>query len=90
MLLEIKAEAEADLSRIYAFNVQRSFAWAHKVEQRLLARLRMLPQKPNVGRRFSDAGVYRVSVTDIQYVIDYEMFEDRVVVLRIQSTREIR
>ena len=90
MLLEIKAEAEADLSRIYVFNEQRSLAWADKVEQRLLERLRMLAQKPNIGRHFSDASVYRVSVTDIQYVIDYEMLEDRVVVLRIQSTREIR
>jgi|GEM_PF-5181625 len=29
-----------------------------------------------------------LSVTDIQYVIDYQPFDDRVSIVRIRSTRE--
>ncbi len=90
MRLVIKAEAEDDLARIHEFNLERSESWADKVEQRLLDRAEALLGAPWVGRAISKAGLRRLSVTDIQYVIDYRVLDDAVEVARFQSTREIR
>jgi plasmid stabilization system protein ParE len=43
-----------------------------------------------VGRPLPEANVFRLSVPDIQYVIDYELAEDLVLIVRIRHTREIR
>jgi plasmid stabilization system protein ParE len=88
--LEFKSEAEDDLVRIFEFNIQRSERWAHWVEDRLLDRCEALLNTPRLGRRREHEVERRLSVTDIQYVIDYELAEDLVVIVRIRSTREIR
>jgi plasmid stabilization system protein ParE len=88
--LEIKAEAREDLSRIYAFNIQRSEQWAVRVESRLLERSEALLSSPNVGRPGKDPEVRQLSVPDIQYVIDYRTASDMIEILRFRSTREIR
>ena len=90
MRLEFKSEAEEDLVRIYQFNVQRSERWALRVESRLLVRCEALLRVPRLGRPLPEADAFQLSVTDIQYVIDYELAEDLVVIVRIRSTREIR
>ncbi len=90
MRLEFKSEAEEDLARIFDFNIQRSEGWAHRVEDRLLDRCDALLGTPHLGRPYQDAEVRRLSVTDIQYVIDYELADDLVVIMRIRHTREIR
>ena len=90
MRLEFKTEAEDDLVRIFEFNMQRSEAWAHRVESRLLDRCVELLRTPRLGRALKEANTFRVSVTDIQYVIDYQLAEDLVLIVRILSTREIR
>ena len=90
MRLQFKSEAEDDLARILEFNIQRSEAWALRVENRLLARCEALLRTPRLGRALPEASAFRLSVTDIQYVIDYELAEDLVLIARILSTREIR
>ena len=90
MRLEFKSEAEEDLARIFEFNSQRSERLAHRVEDRILNRCEALPRTPYVGRPHQDPGVRRLSVPDIQYVIDYELADDLVVIMRIRHTREIR
>lgn len=90
MFVELKAEAEQDLARIYAFNEERSQPWADKVDIGPLAGAERLLRTPNIGRAFTDTGVRRLSLPDIQYVIDYEVLADRISVLRFLSTREIR
>lgn len=90
MRLEFKSEAEDDLARIFEFNIQRSERWAHRVEDRLLDRCEALLVTPHLGHQGERVGVRCLSVTDIQYVIDYELAEDLVLIVRIRSTREIR
>ena len=90
MKLELSPAAEADLDRIFLFNLQRSLDWATKVEQRILERAKTLLATPRTGRATKEPGVRRLSVPDIQYVIDYRIAKDRIRILRIYSTREIR
>ena len=89
MGLEFKAEAEDDLARIFQFNMQRSEAWALRVESRLLDRCEALLSTPHLGRALPETNAFRLSVTDIQYVIDYELADNLVVIMRIRHTREI-
>jgi plasmid stabilization system protein ParE len=85
-----RKEALDDLDRIFEFNAERSQALATKVERRLTERAQALTIAPHLGRPLADSGAFRLSVTDIQYVIDYELAEDWVRIARIRSTREIR
>jgi plasmid stabilization system protein ParE len=88
--LEFKSEAEEDLARIFEFNIGRSERWAQRVEDRLLDRCEALLDTPHLGRRAEGADMRRLSATDIQYVIDYELADDLVVIMRIRHSREIR
>ena len=90
MRLGWRKDALDDLDRIFEFNAERSEALAMKVERRLTARAQALTIAPHLGRALQEAGAFRLSVTDIQYVIDYELAEDLVLIARIRSTREIR
>jgi plasmid stabilization system protein ParE len=88
--VELSAKAEEDLARIFDFNLERSVDWAQRVNQRLLERSRALAAAPLLGRPHRPAGVRQVSVTDIQYVIDYRPAATVIEILRFRSTREIR
>ncbi len=90
MRLGWREEALDDLDRIFEFNAERSEALAMKVERRLTGRAQALTKAPRLGRALQEAGTFRLSVTDIQYMIDYELAEDLVLIVRIRSTREIR
>lgn len=89
MRVVIGEAAEQDLGRIFDFNLTRSVAWADKVERRLLDRANALAANSRSGRPTTKPGVRRLSVTDIQYVIDYRIFDDAIEILRFQSTREV-
>lgn len=90
MELEWSESARADLARIFEFNLQKSFAWAVRVDARLIERAYTLTRMPRLGRPHGEAGLFRLSVTDIQYIIDYEVAGDRIGILQILSTREVR
>ena len=90
MWLEFKSEAEDDLARIFEFNVERSVHWAERVERRLINRCEALLLAPLMGRRIAGEGLRQLSVPDIQYVIDYQPLPDRITIIRIRSSREIR
>lgn len=89
MRLEIRATARADLARIYAFNAQRSLDWAERVEERLFQRAEALTMFPRIGRPTPEPGVRRLSIPDIQYVMDYRVSGNCLRILHIYSTREI-
>jgi plasmid stabilization system protein ParE len=89
VLLELSPAAEADLERMFDFNVERSLAWAEKVERRIWERANSLLETPLIGRRTNRPGVRGLSMPDIQYVLDYRADADRIRMLRIYSTREI-
>ena len=89
MQLELSPAAEADLQRIFEFNLQLSSAWAEKVEDRIWARAHSLLQTASIGRTTDRPGVRRLSMPDIQYVLDYRIDADRIRMLRIYSTREM-
>jgi plasmid stabilization system protein ParE len=88
--LSFAARARGDLARLWTFNVERSEHWALKVQRRLEERAEQLLVAPYAGRTITRAGVRRVSLPDIQYVIDYRLTGELVEIIRIQSTREIR
>jgi plasmid stabilization system protein ParE len=88
--VELRVEAEEDLARIYEFNMGRSARWADQVEQRLLERAGALTTAPRAGRAMSKAGIRRLSVPDIHYVIDYRLTDTLIEILRFQHSREIR
>jgi plasmid stabilization system protein ParE len=88
--LVLAERAREDLARIWDFNVKRSERWAEKVQQRLIERALGLIAAPRSGRRITKEGVRRLSVPDIQYVIDYRHDSEVIQIMRIQSTREIR
>lgn len=90
MPLEITPEANADLDRIFEFNAGWDLRWAEKVESRILERARSLSITPRIGRPTAEPDVRCLSLPDIQYVIYYEPVEDRIRILRIYSTKEIR
>lgn len=90
MRLKWRSEALADLQRIFSFNAGKSESFAIRVERRLLEKAQALATTPRLGRLTDRAGIMRLSVTDIQYVIDYRPFDDRVSIVRIRHTREIR
>lgn len=90
MRLVLTPVAENDLARIYDFNIQRTLRWAERVERRLGERMEALLRTPNTGRPLQERGVRRLSITDIQYVIDYEFDDEVLLILRIRHSREIR
>jgi plasmid stabilization system protein ParE len=82
--------AQADLHRIFTFNLERSVDWALRVDARLCYRGEWLGQFPFAGRRLSGTELRLLSVTDIQYVITYRVDGHGVTILRIHATRENR
>jgi plasmid stabilization system protein ParE len=81
--------ARISLARIRDFNLERSEQWAARVETRLRERAESLAQTAFSGRRIA-FGIRALSVPDIQYVLQYRVDADRVLILRVVSTREIR
>jgi len=82
-------DALDDLERIFDFNTLRSetlddasSGGSWNVPQDLCA-------NPRLGRPTRRRNRFRLSITDIRYVIDYEADAGVIRILRIQSTREI-
>lgn len=50
MRIEIKEEAREHLASIFAFNLNRSFGWAERVEACLFERCEALLRTPQIGR----------------------------------------
>jgi plasmid stabilization system protein ParE len=88
--LAIAKRAREDLARIWDFNLQRSDRWAEKVQRRLMERAMGLLVAPRSGRQITKAGIRRLSVPDIQYVIDYRQDSEVLQIMRIRHSREIR
>jgi plasmid stabilization system protein ParE len=88
--LGLSERARDDLARIWDFNLHLSERWAEKVQLRLIEVAMGLLVAPRRGRQITKAGIRRLSVPDIQYVIDYQPFDDLITVVRIRSTREVR
>lgn len=82
--------AQADLWRIFIFNLERSANWALRVDGRLVDRAHWLGEFPYGGRPIAGTELRRLSVTDIQYVITYRIDGDGVTILRNPATREHR
>jgi plasmid stabilization system protein ParE len=82
--------AQADLRRIFFFNLERSVEWALRVDDRLHERGEWLGQFPDGGRPTRGSELRLLSVTDIQYVFTYRNDGHRVIILRIHATRENR
>lgn len=82
--------ARGDQQHIWLFLAERAVAYADKVEARLEERADSIARLPLLGRIIPGTTIRRVSLTDIQYVIDYELDDDSVRILRVCSARENR
>ena len=80
--------ARDDQQRIWLFLAERSAAYADMVEARTESRVRSLADFPRLGRVFAGTTIRRLSVGEIQYVIDYELADEDIRILRVRSTRE--
>jgi plasmid stabilization system protein ParE len=83
-------EAQADLARIFDFNLAWSEAWAMRVDARLVERGEALAGFPFLGSPADGGDMRRLSVPDIRYVIFYRVTEDQVIIAHIYSSRENR
>jgi plasmid stabilization system protein ParE len=83
-------EAQADLARIFDFNLSWSETWAMRVDARLVERGEALGSSPFMGRPADEKDLRRLSVPDIQYVIFYRVTQDQVNIAHIYSTRDNR
>ena len=90
MKVEWSEAARADLARIFDFNLQRSDAWAQRVDARLVERAGALGRTPLMGRSVSAGRLRLLSIPDIQYVLSYRIDKERVTIIRVHSTREHR
>ncbi|MBX9857968.1 MAG: type II toxin-antitoxin system RelE/ParE family toxin [Sphingomonas sp.] len=81
-------KALADLFRIFEFNLGFSAERATKVQDRLVGAGHVLARRPLIGRPFAGPTVRLYSVTDIQYVIRYQIDGEDLTILRIRHTRE--
>lgn len=70
------------------FLAERDVRYADKVEAQLQTRVSILAQFPTLGRSVPGTPIRRLSLTDLQYVIDYEVADDHVLIARARSTRQ--
>ena len=89
MRLELSPAAESRLAAHIRIQSAAESGLAEKVEDRIWARVGSLIQTPSIGRPTDRPGIRRLSMPDIQYVLDYRAEADRIRMLRIYSTREI-
>jgi plasmid stabilization system protein ParE len=83
-------EAQADLARVFDFNLRFSETWAMRVDARLAERAEALGRSPFMGPAADVKDLRRLSVPDIQYVIFYRVTQDQVSIAHIYHTRENR
>ncbi len=77
------SQKEAIWDYLAEFNVD----YADRVEKRLLSRVESLGRLPKQGRPLV-TDIRRLSITDIQYTIDYRIDENAVRILRVRSTAQ--
>jgi plasmid stabilization system protein ParE len=72
---------------IWDYLAEFSVEYADRFEGRLLSRTASLARLPRQGRPLVK-DIRRLSITDIQYTIDYRIDEDAVRILRVRSTAQ--
>jgi plasmid stabilization system protein ParE len=83
-------EAQADLARIFDFNLGWSETSAMRLDARLVERGEALGSSNFMSRLADEKDLRRLSVPDIQYVIFYRVTQDQVNIAHIYHTRENR
>jgi plasmid stabilization system protein ParE len=84
------AEALDDLDRIAAFNEQRSFEWALRVQHAITSQAERLVEAPLRAPRQAGSPDRTVLISDFQYVLTYAVDDAFVVVKSVRHTREDR
>lgn len=93
MRIKWSRRARADQQRIWLFLVERSEAYADRVETLVEERVKGLSRFPHLGRLIPGTSARRLSITEVQYIVDYQIEsteEDMIRILRVRSTRENR
>ena len=83
-------DATLQKNAIWNFHADRSVRYADRVETRLEARAATLAQLPKQGRPISGSDLRELSLTDIKYVIVYQIEVDAVRILRLWHTAQDR
>jgi plasmid stabilization system protein ParE len=72
---------------IWDYLAEINVDYADRIEKRLLSRVESLERLPKQGRPLV-RDIRRLSITDIQYTIDYRIDENAVRILRVRSTAQ--
>lgn len=85
MILRYSRLALADLDQIYSYIARDNPAAASKVKRGIQNTIDSLADSPRLGRIAKVAGVYKLVVTGLPYIIAYEVHDSRaeVWILRI-------
>ena len=90
MRLEWGRCADEDVHHLWMFLAERNVAYADRVEARLKQAAELIGTMPLIGRAGATSETREWSVVDVQYVLEYRVDEDRVLILRVRSTRQNR
>lgn len=88
--MEWGRRADNDAHRIWMFLAERSVAHADRVEARLKQAAEVIGTMLLIGRAGTTSETREWSVMDVQYVLECRVDEDRVLMLRLRSTRQNR
>ena len=82
----LSSTALRQIDQALGYVAARSPAGAAKIEARLSAIVTLLQLQPDVGLKTHVPGVRRIFLTPYPYLVDYDVGEDEIVVLRFRHT----
>jgi plasmid stabilization system protein ParE len=82
------ARADADLHRIWNFVADRDVFRADRIEAEIKLRTEQLAVFSKLGRTTRMPGVRKLSLTNIQYVVSYEIDDAEIRIIRVRHTKQ--
>lgn len=88
MRVDWARRATEDVQRLWLFLADRDPGYADRVEARLREAADLVGKLPRIGRPGATPDTRLWSVIDVQYVLEYRIDDDRVLIARVRSTRQ--
>lgn len=86
MRLSYSKRALEQIDQALGYVAERTPSGAAKIEARMSAVLMLVQIQPHAGLRTRISGVRRIFLTPYPYLIDYQVGDDEIVVLRFRHT----
>jgi plasmid stabilization system protein ParE len=84
--LSYSRRALEQIDKALAYVAERSPVGAAHIEARVLAVLAVVRLQPHAGLRTRVSGVRRIFLTPYPYLVDYQIADDEIIVLRFRHT----